>query len=341
MLVAVFFVLAFLFKWPPFSTVNSDETQNPALAEQAPSETAALESVEIKNVERVLQSAETSVPEPVTPERQVLVQLPNEPEAVVIDVNDDGGMKIKDALSLLNERPAKVVEARERLNELLTSGILSGDQKLYVKNELSKLADRWLFSSTVFPGDDLCGTYKVQSGDRLIDIGSEFSIPYEILMQINRISSPSALRAGEAIKVVKGPFHARVHLATFTLDLYMQDVFVRSFKVGLAKPPRKTPTGMWRVKSDGKLISPPWTDPDTHKTYQPYDPDYPLGSRWIGLEGLSGAAKGRTGFAIHGTKDKDSIGTASSRGCIRLYNGDVILMYKVLKNGVSQVEVVD
>ena len=60
------------------------------------------------------------------------------------------------------------------------------------------------------------------------------------------------------------------------------------------------------------------------------------------MEGIKGAAKGRTGFGIHGTKDKDvkSVGTASSRGCIRLYNGDVILIYKLLTPGLSQVEVV-
>ena len=39
---------------------------------------------------------------------------------------------------------------------------------------------------------------------------------------------------------------------------------------------------------------------------------------------------GRTGFAIHGTKEPEQIGTAGSRGCIRMYNDDVVLMYNLL-----------
>ena len=66
-----------------------------------------------------------------------------------------------------------------------------------------------------------------------------------------------------------------------------------------------------------------------------------MGSRWIGLNGLKGDAKDRTGFGIHGTKDPESIGTRSSMGCIRLYNGDVIEVYNLLAAGISDVRVVD
>jgi len=87
------------------------------------------------------------------------------------------------------------------------------------------------------------------------------------------------------------------------------------------------------------LISPTWTDPDTGRTYRAKDPDYPLGSRWIALEGIDGEAKGRTGFAIHGTKDPEQIGMAGSRGCIRLDNGVAVLVYNLLVPIYSQVTV--
>jgi len=116
---------------------------------------------------------------------------------------------------------------------------------------------------------------------------------------------------------------------------------VRSFPVGLGKPGMETPTGFWVVKQGGKLISPTWTDPVSGKTYEAEDPDYPLGSRWIGLEGLKGGAVGRTGFAIHGTKNPEEIGTAGSQGCVRLHNGDAILVYNLLVPGHSQVEIVE
>jgi len=125
------------------------------------------------------------------------------------------------------------------------------------------------------------------------------------------------------------------------MDLYLQETFVRSFRVGLGKSGSETPTGLWRVKIGGKLIKPVWTNPLDGKTYYPEDPDYPLGSRWIGLEGLEGAAKGRTGFAIHGTKEPEQIGTADSQGCIRLHNGNAILLYNLFEEGLSTVEVVE
>jgi lipoprotein-anchoring transpeptidase ErfK/SrfK len=141
--------------------------------------------------------------------------------------------------------------------------------------------------------------------------------------------------------VIHGPFHAKVNRSTFTLDLYLQDMSVRSFKVGLGKSGYETPTGHWRVQDHGKLVKPPWTDPDTGRLYKSTDPDYPLGSRWIGLEGVDGTAKGRTGFAIHGTKEPEQIGAAGSRGCIRMYNGDAELMYNLLVPLNSQVDVID
>ena len=103
----------------------------------------------------------------------------------------------------------------------------------------------------------------------------------------------------------------------------------------------ETPTGRWRVKEGGKLIQPIWTDPVSGKTYHPEDPDYPLGSRWIALEGIEGNAVGKKGFAIHGTKNPEQIGTPGSQGCIRLHNGNAILVYNLMMPGQSLVDVVD
>ena len=247
---------------------------------------------------------------------------------------------ISEAMSYIKAQPTRIIDARDRLNETLPLP-MSEQQRAFVKKQLSELAEKWLFSRTIFPQDRLCGSYKVKPGELLSTIGKQFKVPYEILMEINKIDRPEALQAGDAIKVINGPFHARVYRSTFTMDLYLQNTFVRSFPVGLGKPGMETPTGLWAVKADGKLIAPKWTDPISGKTYEPGDPDYPLGSRWIGLEGLKGDAVGRTGFAIHGTKDSNEIGVAGSQGCIRLHNGDAILVYNLLAPGYSRVEIVE
>lgn len=247
---------------------------------------------------------------------------------------------IEEAMALIESRPAKIIAARDRLNEALAIP-QSRRQRAFVKNKLSELADKWLFSRTVFPQDNLCGSLQVKPGDQLRTIGVQYKVPYEILLDINKISSPQSLQAGGVIKVINGPFHARIYRSTFTMDLYLQNTFVRSFSVGLGKPGRETPTGLWIVEPGGKLISPTWRDPDTGRTYEAEDPDYPLGSRWIRLKGLKGDAVGRTGIAFHGTKDPDLIGSAGSRGCIRLHNGDVVLIYNLFMPGFSRVEVVE
>ena len=245
---------------------------------------------------------------------------------------------IDEVSALIDTKQSGVIEARDRLNRELSMSMIE-EQRAIIKKRLSELADKWLFSRAVFPEDRLCSNYIVKPGDMLRTIGERYKVPWEILKEVNKVDSPELLRAGDTIKVIHGPFHAKIYRSTFTMDLYLQDTFIKSFSVGLGRPGRETPTGLWIVKPGGKMISPPWTDPDTFKRYRAGDPDYPLGSRWIALEGVEGRAKGRVGFAIHGTTKPEEIGTAGSRGCIRLSDDDVVLMYSVLSPGLSQVQV--
>jgi len=263
----------------------------------------------------------------------IITEPTSEPSPEVAELIDE-------ATALVNGKPAGIIEARDRLNETLSMP-MNNVQRAVIKEKLSELADKWLFGRDVFRQDRFCGHYKVKLGDSLSAIGRQYKVPWEILAEVNKISRPEMLKAGETIKVIQGPFHVRVHRSTLTMDVYLQHTFIRSFVVGLGRAGRETPTGLWRVKRGGKLTSPTWTDPDTYKTYKAGDPDYPLGSRWIGLEGVGGEAKGRRGFAIHGTKKPEEIGTAGSRGCIRLYNGDAILVHNLLTPGLSRVEVVE
>jgi LysM repeat protein len=273
------------------------------------------------------------------PEQKPVPQLepkpvlePNLPKVAVelaVEPNPEATKLIDQAMALLSEKPGRIIEARDRLNETLRMP-MSGRQRTFVKDQLSGLAKEWLFSRKFFPQDKLCESLQVKPGDQLRIIGERYKVPYEILMEINGISRPEALKAGEVIKVINGPFHVKIYRSTFMMDLYLQTTYVRSFRVGLGKPDRQTPTGLWRVKPGGKLHSPLWTDPDTNEVVHPESPNYPLGSRWIELEGVEEGTEGRTGFGIHGTKESETIGSADSRGCIRLDNGDVILLYNLL-----------
>lgn len=278
-------------------------------------------------------------PEPVPP---AVSHAEPEPAAVIKPTEPEPSEEVKALIEQAVEarKAGKVIASRDLLNDVLKHP-LSEAVRQEVKSQLSKLSERWLLSRDVMTDDTLTEIYKVKRGDLLANIGNECKVPYQIIQQINGIVRAEQLQAGQNLKIIRGPFNAVVSRSTYTLDLYLQDKYIKSYKVGLGLPDRQTPTGLWRVKPGDKLIKPTWTDPDTGRTYIADDPDYPLGSRWIGLEGLEGEAKGRTGFAIHGTKDPETIGTQSSKGCIRLFNGDVIELYNLLYAGHSLVRVVD
>jgi lipoprotein-anchoring transpeptidase ErfK/SrfK len=316
-LLIVVAIIAVIFGHNPFSR-NKEESP----------EIASLPGSEVKSPQAV--AAETK------PEPNVISLATN----ATIQTDPKVNELVAEALALVNSQPSAVIEARDRLNDALLI-CQNPEQQEFIKEQLAKLAERWLFSKSLFPDDKLCSSYKVKRGDQLRIIGEQHKVPYEILMQINNIHDPQTLRAEQTIKIINGPFHVKVSRSTFTMDIYLQKTFVRSFPVGLGKPSKETPTGLWRVKKNGKMEQPTWTDPDTQRVYKPTDPDYPLGSRWIELEGIEGQAKDRTGFGIHGTKEPETIGTGESRGCIRLHNGHAILVYNLLVPIYSQVRIED
>ena len=333
--------VAIAFHYGPFGKDKStDETADITPEANVP-EMNETEREIVKEPEPKRESPPEPAPEPNLPGVALEPNLPEIIPVPDVEANPEVAELIAQATALLSEKPGRIIDAREKLNDALRMP-MNVQQRTFVKDQLSGLASKWLLSKTIIPDDELCGSYLVKSGDLLSTIGRRYKVPWEILKEINKISRPEALQAGEQIKVVNGPFHAKVYRSTFTMDLYLQDeTFVRSFRVGLGKEETETPTGLWRVKSDGKLIKPPWPDPVTRKMYYPEDPDYPLGSRWIGLEGIKGNAKGRTGFGIHGTMEPEQIGTTGSRGCIRMHNGEVILIYNLLTPNLSTVKVVE
>jgi LysM repeat protein len=296
------------------------------------------QAAQISPTQTAPQSIEPQKENPVAKAAPVVQEPVASPQPINTQLSPDAAKLVSEADNDLKN--GKFIAARDKLNDCVR--MLQGNpQQEPVKAKLQQLSQMWLFGTDVIKGDTLCTTYTVHPGDSLVVIGKKFKVPAEFLQQINNISRPESLQVGRNLKVVNGPFHAIVNRSNFTMDIYLQTTFVQSFKVGLGQETMETPTGLWRAAVGGKMIKPKWTDPKSGKTYEGSDPDYPLGSRWIALDGIDGNAKGRTGFAIHGTKDPQTIGTKSSQGCIRLFNGDVVTVYNMMMPGLSEVRVVD
>ena len=226
---------------------------------------------------------------------------------------------------------------------MLTSGISSANTDR-VRSELTKLNQRLIFGPEIIPGDPFVSSYVIEAGDSLAKLPRKLSlnVDWRFLQRINNISAPERVRVGQRIKVVKGPFHAIVHKPTFRMDLYMgagsDRVYVRSFTVGLGEF-GATPEGEFVVKQNSKLVDPAWTNPRTGEFFASGDPNNPLGKFWVGLIGVSENIRDLETYGIHGTIDPESIGQLRSMGCVRMLADDIALVYEVMIEGVSHVEI--
>jgi LysM repeat protein len=204
---------------------------------------------------------------------------------------------------------------------------LPADQQEAVRRDLLRIADKTIWSREPVPGDPLTEWYTVKKGDNLVRIADQYRVTAALLARVNGLANPDLIRAGQMLKVLKGPLHARVERRAFRLSVFLgDDVLVAEFPVGLGAE-YSTPTGTWKVKN--KLTNPTYHPPRGGRIIAADDPENPLGEYWIGLEGLSGQAVGQEGFGIHGTIDEDSIGK------------NIVQLFSMLVEPYSTVEVVD
>lgn len=93
-----------------------------------------------------------------------------------------------------------------------------------------------------------------------------------------------------------------------TLYLLQNDKCIKQYRIASGKPGEPSPIGFWKIieKSD-------WGEG--------------FGGRWMGFNVPWGK------YGIHGTIFPNSIGWASSHGCIRMYNKDVTELYKIVPHG--------
>lgn len=163
--------------------------------------------------------------------------------------------------------------------------------------------------------------YAIQPGDQLVKIAKLYHVPWQYLAELNGIDNPARIRAGQKLKVIKGPFHAFVDVSERSLTVHAHGYFVRRYDIGVGKN-KSTPIGRFEVLE--KVAEPQYTDSRTGQVIAGGAADNPLGHHWIDLG---------NSYGIHGTIDDDSIGQAESRGCVRMHNSDVAQVYNLLTVG--------
>lgn len=256
----------------------------------------------------------------------------------------------------------RLLDARKQYNAALLSPNADSASRAGLRGRIAELNQTLIFSPAVAPGDAMAESYTAEKGDSLVKIVRKKQAVCEpgLIARVNGMSSPNALRVGQTLKIVRGPFHAVVSKSKFRMDVYQGPTpatgtighsslpdgaepgwtFVRSFTVGLGEK-GITPIGNFFVKESSKLVNPFWVNPRTGEKFDADDPKNPIGERWVGLEGLNLKDKAFTGYGIHGTIDPDSIGKELSMGCVRMGSADVELVYDLLMPRVSVVKIVE
>ena len=173
--------------------------------------------------------------------------------------------------------------------------------------------------------DFLEPAYEVQPGDRLDEIGDRYKVPWQLLAKINGVSDPQALRPGDRLKMVRGPFDAIIHLERRQLTLMLNGAYAGRFAIGVGHdfPPRE---GQYSVIL--KMPNPPYHGLD--RNIAGGDPANPLGTRWIGL-GTTPTED--SGYGIHGINDPNALGRPDQAGCIALGPRDVDDLFDILSVG--------
>ena len=171
-----------------------------------------------------------------------------------------------------------------------------------------------LKSPIMMPGKEY---YSVQSGDYLQKIARKYNTTVPLIKTMNGMET-DVIRLGARLLVYNGDFSIRVSKANNTLDLMAGDRIFKRYSVGTGKF-GKTPAIEFTVVD--KITEPTWTRPSDSKQIEFGDKENLLGTRWMKI--VSADHPEITGFGIHGTWERDSIGKQSSAGCIRMLNEEV------------------
>lgn len=111
---------------------------------------------------------------------------------------------------------------------------------------------------------------------------------------------------------------------SFKLTLYKDMKVDTTYGISVGQVGNDTPAGEYAIQT--KQVDPVWNVPNSDwagdragTTVPGGAADNPLKARWLGVDGPIG---------IHGTAEEDSIGTAASRGCLRMRVADVKALYR-------------
>ncbi len=252
---------------------------------------------------------------PRTEAQDTAPSMPEPAPSLPAVLSNDRGLLLVDEVRQLKSED-KLIEAREKAQEILS---ISSNAVALAEAEslLGEIHILLVFSPRAMPEKT---EYTVQSGDSLAVLARRYKTTVDVLQRGNNISG-QMIRAGQRLRIFSAPFSIAVSKSANTLVLSLNGKFFKRYRVGTGKY-GTTPTGDFVVED--KITQPTWWRPDGKEI--PYgDPENLLGTHWLKIN--------VPGYGIHGTWEPDSVGQASSAGCIRMVNSDVEELFMLVPTG--------
>ena len=126
----------------------------------------------------------------------------------------------------------------------------------------------------------------------------------------------------------------KIDTKTNMLEVFEADKLIAAYPVTIGSGSTASPIGEWKVQRivklprfryDKQMLQHGRRSGNFHML--PPGPNSPVGVIWIALN--------QKGIGLHGTSEPETIGRATSHGCIRLANWDVVRLAQKVKPGVA------
>lgn len=186
--------------------------------------------------------------------------------------------------------------------------------------------------------------YTVKAGDTLGSIGARFAVARATLIEMNQLTSPFALAAGQPLIVDNTHIAAGNPEVNLTINIAQRLLVLtegeraRAYPISVGRRTWPTPVGAFTITR--KETDPVWNVPESIQremaqqgkpviTLMEASPLNPLGRHWIGLS--------LPGLGIHGTNAPSSIYAFASHGCIRMHPDDVANLFQRVTVGMTGV----
>lgn len=137
----------------------------------------------------------------------------------------------------------------------------------------------------------------------------------------------SQLLPAYSLRTLNAGYELVLNVPTRKLLLFNRGVLEKEYMVGVGKSLTPTPIGHFKVVR--RILNPAWVNPYRQSKVIESGASNPIGKYWLGFA----MNKKNQEFGFHSTSNLDSLGEASTHGCVRLHPKEMEELYNLVSVG--------